>query len=74
MVGCLQDAVKLPQGSSEEKATRATAMDAGLRRAIDVPLTLAKHADSMWQWIIPLAKVANINCKSDLQVNSKLIS
>jgi len=67
------DAVKLPQGSSEEKATRATAMDAGLRRAIDVPLTLAKHADSMWQWIIPLAKVANINCKSDLQVGARCL-
>jgi len=60
--------MKLPQGTGEERAARAAAMEAGLRCAIDVPLSLAKHADSMWQWLVPLARVANINCKSDLQV------
>lgn len=67
-----QDALKLAQGTEEEKATRATAMDAGLRRAIYVPLSLARHADAMWQWLIPLAKVGNINCKSDLQVHNSV--
>jgi len=65
--------MKLPQGTGEERAARAAAMEAGLRCAIDVPLSLAKHADSMWQWLVPLARVANINCKSDLQVGARCL-
>ena len=45
-------------------------MDLGLRQAINVPLALAQHVDTMWQLLIQMAAVANINCKSDLQVSS----
>lgn len=47
---------------------RQEAMEAGLRKAIAVPLSLAKHVDTLWDTLIQLALVANINCKSDLQV------
>jgi len=66
-------AVKLPQGSEEEKAARKVAMDLGLRQAINVPLALAQHVDTMWQLLIQMAAVANINCKSDLQVGARCL-
>ena len=54
-------AMKLTEG-------REAAMEAGLRKAIAVPLGLAQHVDSVWPVLMELAAVGNINCKSDLQV------
>jgi len=54
-------AMKLTEGKEE-------AMEAGLRKAIAVPLNLAKHVDSVWEALIGMATIGNINCKSDLQV------
>ena len=45
-------------------------MEAGLRKAIDVPLYLAKYVDSVWKTLVQMTAVGNINCKSDLQVSS----
>lgn len=56
-------AMKLTEGKEE-------AMEAGLRKAIAVPLNLAKHVDSVWEALIGMATIGNINCKSDLQVKS----
>jgi formiminotetrahydrofolate cyclodeaminase len=63
-----QAAMKLPQGTEAEKSARAEAMDQGLRKAINVPLNLARHVNGVWQQLIEMARVGNINCKSDLQV------
>ena len=49
-------------------AERDGAMEAGLRRAIQVPLRLAQHVDAVWETLVAMAAVGNINCKSDLQV------
>lgn len=51
---------------------REAAMEAGLRQAIDVPLHLAKHVDAVWQTLVEMAAVGNINCKSDLQVRARV--
>lgn len=56
--------MKLPNNDPR----RPDAMDAGLRKAIEVPLKLARHVDALWDVLIRLASVGNINCKSDLQV------
>ena len=45
-------------------------MKAGLRKAIDVPLYLAKYVDSVWKTLVQMTAVGNINCKSHLQVSS----
>jgi glutamate formiminotransferase/formiminotetrahydrofolate cyclodeaminase len=58
--------MKLSPGSEREAA-----MEAGLRRAISVPLRLAQHVDAVWETLIEMAAVGNINCKSDLQVLNK---
>lgn len=59
--------MKLSPGEDRDKA-----MDAGLRNAIGVPLNLAKHVDAVWDVLVRLAEVGNINCKSDLQVKVSL--
>jgi len=41
----------------------------GLKSAISVPLKLAVTANTLWPTLKALASVANIACKSDLQVN-----
>lgn len=59
--------MKLPQNTEVEKAARATAMEAGLKVAIDIPFGLAKKANSIWDNLVELAKLGNVNCKSDIQ-------
>lgn len=54
-------------------AGREAAMEAGLRQAINVPLNLAKHVDAVWETLIKMAAVGNINCKSDLQVGARCL-
>ena len=51
-------------------------MQRALRAAISVPMTVAKKANSVWPALKELAKICNLNCKSDLQVsgNDQLIN
>ena len=46
----------------------------GLLAAVSVPLKLASKANTLWPTLKELATVANIACKSDLQVISVLVS
>ena len=68
-----QLALKLPQGTEVEKTARAAALDAGLKTAVSVPFGLAQKANSVWDILMELAQVGNINCKSDLQVRNQHI-
>jgi len=43
-------------------------MKEGLLAAISIPLKLASKANSLWPALRELAGIANIACKSDLQV------
>jgi len=61
-------ALKLPQENDAGKVFREEAMERALHKAINVPLSLARHVNSVWHYLTELAKVGNINCKSDLQV------
>ena len=64
-------AMKMPKNSDEEKRIRNDKMQEGLKKAIDVPLTVMRIADGCWQYMTELAKVGNINSASDLAVGSK---
>lgn len=67
------DAIRLPKGTDEEKKARHEAMQAGLKKAIEVPLTTMRHGDSAWDNMIEVAKVGNIASKSDVEVGSKAL-
>jgi len=66
-------AMKLPKDTAKEKEERDAAMEAGLKTAVGVPLSLAKRSNEMWSTLLDLAECGNINCKSDLQVAARCL-
>jgi glutamate formiminotransferase/formiminotetrahydrofolate cyclodeaminase len=65
------NAMRLPKNSDEEKKIRKAKMQEGLKKAIDVPLTVMRIADSCWEWMVEMAKYGNLNSSSDLAVGAK---
>ncbi|XP_054712978.1 formimidoyltransferase-cyclodeaminase-like [Uloborus diversus] len=66
-------ALKLPKETPEDLAMRETAMEAGLKKAITVPMSLAKHVSKLWEPLKELAAVGNFGTKSDLQVGVRCL-
>uniref|UniRef100_T1JH96 Formimidoyltransferase-cyclodeaminase n=1 Tax=Strigamia maritima TaxID=126957 RepID=T1JH96_STRMM len=62
------EACKLPSNTPEETTTRDSATQSGLMRAIDVPMNLARTINTVWDSVLELANICNLNTKSDLQV------
>jgi len=67
------EAMRLPKDTAEQKTARNEAMQAGLKKAIDVPLTTMRLADSSWDAMIECARYGNIASKSDVEVGAKSI-
>ncbi|NJK95339.1 MAG: glutamate formimidoyltransferase [Bacteroidales bacterium] len=65
------EAIRLPKATSEQIEKRTQAMQAGLKKAIDVPLTTMRLADSAWDMMFEVAKYGNIASKSDVEVGVK---
>ncbi|KAL8587067.1 hypothetical protein ACOMHN_023457 [Nucella lapillus] len=66
-------ASKLPHDSEEETQIRDKAMESGLLTAVQVPLCVARVANSLWPSLKELSTMGNINCKSDLQVGVRVL-
>lgn len=64
-------AMKMPKNTEEEKKIREEKMQEGLKKAIDVPLTVMRLANECWEWMIQMAKYGNISSRSDLEVGAK---
>ena len=67
------EAVRMPQKTDEEKNARFEKMQAGLKKAIEVPLTTMKIGDGAWDAMIEAAKIGNIASKSDIQVGARAL-
>lgn len=65
------DAKKLPKNTPEEQEIRDKAMQDGLKASVYIPLNVIKTATKVWNPMVELAKVGNINSKSDLQVGAR---
>lgn len=65
------DAKKLPKTTPEEQEIREKALQDGLKCAVQIPLNVIKTATKAWDPMIELAKIGNINSKSDLQVGAR---
>lgn len=65
------EAIRMPKNSLEEKLSRHSAMQNGLKKAIDTPLNVIRYADSAWDWLAEVAKYGNIASKSDVEVGAK---
>jgi glutamate formiminotransferase/formiminotetrahydrofolate cyclodeaminase len=66
-------AMRLPQEAGEQKKVREEAIQAGLREAIEVPLTTMRLATSCWEAMLEVAKYGNIASKSDVEVGAKAL-
>ncbi len=64
-------AMKMPKKTDDEKSLRKEKMQEGLKKAINVPLSVMRISDSCWEWMIEVAKIGNISSKSDLEVGAK---
>lgn len=67
------NAIRLPKNTDEEKAYRFDKMQEGLKKAIEVPLTTMKIADRAWEQMREIAKLGNINSKSDVEVGARAL-
>ncbi|HLA78040.1 MAG TPA: glutamate formimidoyltransferase [Vicinamibacteria bacterium] len=66
-------AVGLPKATPEHAAARQAAMQAGLRKAVEVPLSTMRLADTAWAAMIEMAEHGNFASRSDLEVGAKAL-
>ena len=64
-------AMKMPKKTEAEQKLRKEKMQEGLKKAINVPLSVMRISDSCWEWMIRMAEHGNIASKSDLEVGAK---
>ncbi len=65
------EAMGMPKDTDEQKKARTAAMQEGLKKAVDIPLTTMRIVDSCWETMEEMAAEGNINSKSDLEVGAK---
>jgi len=64
-------AMKMPKKTKEEQRLRKEKIQEGMKKAINVPLSVMRISDSCWEWMIQMASHGNIASKSDLEVGAK---
>ena len=65
-------ALSLPKNTPEEKNTRAAAMQEGLKAAVDVPLSVAEKASSVFPYAKRMVEAGNPTALSDALVAAML--
>ena len=65
------EAIGMPKDTDEQKKVRTAAMQAGLKKAVEVPLTTMRIVDTCWDAMEGMAQAGNMNSKSDLEVAAK---
>jgi glutamate formiminotransferase / formiminotetrahydrofolate cyclodeaminase len=66
-------AAGLPKDTPEKAAARHDAMQAGLRKAVAVPLEVMRLADGCWDAMAEMARHGNPASRSDLEVGAKAL-
>jgi glutamate formiminotransferase/formiminotetrahydrofolate cyclodeaminase len=67
------EAGKLPKETEEQAARRRTAMESGLEKAVEVPLSVLRVGDGCWEAMAEMARHGNIASRSDLEVGAKAL-
>jgi len=63
----------LPADTEEQAARRRAAMEAGLKKAVEVPLTVLRLGDGCWEAMVEVARHGSITSRSDLEVGAKAL-
>jgi glutamate formiminotransferase / formiminotetrahydrofolate cyclodeaminase len=67
------EALRLPRGTAAERAERTERMQAGLKKAVDVPLTTMQLGDGAWNALCDVARYGNPASRSDVEVAAKAL-
>ncbi|MBM2814006.1 MAG: hypothetical protein HW421_768 [Ignavibacteria bacterium] len=67
------EAIRLPKDTPEQQKIRAEAMQNGLMKAINVPLTTMRIGDAIWEQMLDCARFGNIASKSDVEVGARAL-
>ena len=67
------EAIRLPKSTEAEQKARFEAMQAGLKKAIEVPLTTMRLGDKAWDSMVEVATHGNLASKSDVQVGARAL-
>ncbi len=71
--GDYMDALGMPKDTDDARAARHSAMQAGLQKAVEVPLRSMRIADECWDPMVTLAAHINIAMRSDLEVGARAL-
>jgi len=63
----------MPNEDAAQRAARTAAMQAGLRKAISVPMCVMRTADACWDAMVEMARHANYASRSDLEVGARCL-
>ena len=67
------EGLRMPKGTETEKMARIAKMQAGLKTAIQIPLTTMRLSDKAWDSLCQVATYGNPASKSDVQVGAKAL-
>lgn len=67
------EGLRMPKATDAEKEARNAKMQAGLKTAINIPLTTMRLGDSAWEALCEVARYGNPASKSDIQVGAKAL-
>jgi glutamate formiminotransferase/formiminotetrahydrofolate cyclodeaminase len=65
------EGLRMPRETEEERQARKEKMQAGLKTAINIPLTTMRLGDSAWEALLEVARYGNPASKSDTQVGAR---
>jgi glutamate formiminotransferase/formiminotetrahydrofolate cyclodeaminase len=66
-------ALGLPRQTEEQEAARRAALQNGLQKAVEVPLTTMRLADACWEPLVQMATHGNFASRSDAEVGAKAL-
>jgi len=67
------EGLRMPRRTEQEKTARHAKMQAGLKTAINVPLSTMRLGNSAWDALCEVARYGNPASKSDVQVGAKAL-
>ena len=66
-------ALRMPKSTDAERAERHTCMQAGLKKAVEVPLATMKFGDGAWTALCEVARYGNPASRSDVEVGARAL-
>lgn len=64
---------RLPKSTQEEEQIREESIQAAVKHAIYIPMSVCRVVDRLWPTLRELAKIINVASRTDLQVGAKVL-